>query len=126
LFSLTVTAIVLAGAGCANRRSQPQGKPTAALILVFDRGKLVQTHRLTDDKQVATLEAFFPDYQKRPASDTAEGWKWGYLVYLDFAGGLSVRLAVSPPAREEASWSAGHGDFPVKGDFHAFVAGLAR
>jgi hypothetical protein len=126
LLSVVITVIVLAGAGCANRRSVPEGKPTAALILVFERGKLVRTHQLTDDKQVAALEAFFPDYQKRPTSDTAGHWKWGYLVYLDFADGLSVRLGVSPANREPASWSAGHGDFPVEGDFHAFVAGLAR
>jgi hypothetical protein len=125
LLSVVVTGVVLAEAGCANRSSVPQGKPTAALILVFDKGKLVRTHRLTDDKQVVALEAFFPNYQKQQASDTAEGWKWGYLVYLDFARGLSVRLAVSPPNREATSWSAGQGDFPVEGDFHAFVAGLS-
>jgi hypothetical protein len=126
LLSVIVTGIVLLGGGCANPRSEPQGKPTTALILVFREGKLVRTHRLTDDKDVAAVEAFFPGYQKHPASDTAEHWKWGYLVYLDFARGVSVRLAVSPANREPASWTAGWGDFPVEGDFHAFVAGLAR
>jgi hypothetical protein len=126
LWAVIVTGIVLAGAGCANRRPVPEGKPTSALILVFEKGKLVRTHQLTDDKQVATLEAFFPNYQKRPTSDTAGHWKWGSLVYLDFAGGLSVRLGVSPANREPANWTAGHGDFQVEGDFHAFVAGLAR
>ena len=126
LLAVIVTGIVHLGAGCANTRFAPQGKPTAALILVFSKGKLVRTHRLTQDKDVAAVEAFFPGYQKRPASDTAGHWKWGYLVYLDFAGGVSMRLAVSPANGEPASWTAGHGDFPVEGDFHAFVAGLAR
>lgn len=100
-------------------------KPTAAVILVHDeRGKIVGVHRLTDAKQVAALESFFPAYQDRPTSRTAGGWRFGYQVYFDSGDGRSARLSVSLPSKESAVWSLGEGDLAVKGDFHKFVADL--
>ena len=100
------------------------GKPVAALILVYDQGKVAKVHRLTGSEQLDALEAFFPGYQGRPTSAIAAGWKRGYDVYFDFPDGYSIRLAVSSPRNRPTSWSAGRGDFEVRGDFHEFTAGL--
>jgi hypothetical protein len=117
------TLIVVAGVACEGKPA-PGGKPKAALVLVYDKGKVARVHRLTGDAQVAALGAFFPGYERRPASDTAAGWKRGYEVYFDFPDGYSVRLSVSSPQNRPTHWSAGRGDFEVQGDFHKFVAEL--
>ena len=102
----------------------PAAPPTAALVVVYDGGQEAKAYRVTGAKQVATLAAHFPGYEKRPSSDTAAGWELGYEVYFDYPDGVSVRLKVSSPNNRPVRWSVGRGDFEVEGDFHQFAAGL--
>jgi hypothetical protein len=118
-------AAMVVGFGCA-RKSSPSGKPSTALVIAYDQGKVAKIRRLTDEKKVAALAAFFPGYEKRPSSSVAAGWKRGYDVYFDFAEGFSVRLSVSSTKNNPAHWSAGRGDFDLDDDFHAHVAGLTE
>ena len=100
--------------------------PTAALVVVYDQGKVAKVHRITEAKQVAALAAHFPGYEKRPSSNTAAGWKMGYEVYFDYPDGVSVHLKVSSPKNRPIHWSVGRGDFEAEGDFHKFVADLGE
>lgn len=119
------TAAVRVGVSLAPAdRSAPAIPPTAALVIVYDQGKVAKVHRLTEAKQVAALAAHFPEYEERPAIDTAAHWKRGYEVYFDYPDGVSVRLTVSSPKNRPTHWSAGRGDFEAEGDFHKFVANL--
>ena len=102
------------------------GPPTAALVVVYDQGKVAKVHRITEAKQVAALAAHFPGYEKRPSSNTAAGWKMGYEVYFDYPDGVSVHLKVSSPKNRPIHWSVGRGDFEAEGDFHKFVAELVE
>jgi hypothetical protein len=118
----------LAAVGCerkADDKKADAGKKagSATIVVVGDKG-VAKTHLVSDAKKVAALEEFFPDYQKRPASNIAGGWRAGYYVYLDFPGGESVKLVVSPTTHEEVLWSTGRGDHAVNGDFAKFLAGL--
>lgn len=112
------------GWSIAADKAAPAAAPATALVVVYDQGKVVKTHRLTDAKQVAALAAHFPGYEKRPSSNTAAGWKMGYEVYFDYPDGVSVRLKVSSTKNRPIHWSVGRGDFEAEGDFHKFVAGL--
>lgn len=103
----------------------PADRPIGALIVVQDeRGIIVGTYPLTDAKQIEALEGFFPDYRDRPSSRTAGAWRPGYTVYFDTGDGRSLRVTVSPPSIEANVWTMNHGDLPIKGDFHKFVADL--
>jgi hypothetical protein len=104
----------------------PGTPPVAALVVVYDQGKVVKVHRLTEEKQVAALAAHFPGFEKRPSSNTAGGWMRGYDVYFDYPDGVSVRLTVASSTNRPTHWSVGRGDFEAKGDFHKFVAGLGE
>ncbi|HYO08298.1 MAG TPA: hypothetical protein VER17_04955, partial [Tepidisphaeraceae bacterium] len=85
----------------------------------------VKAVRVADPAKLAALDAFFPDYARRPRGNTAAGWIAGHHVYFDLPGGDTVRVAVS--ANDEgATWSAGQGDFDSRGDFKAFVAALPK
>lgn len=100
--------------------------PAAALVVVYEQGKIAKVHRLTEAKQVAALGAHFPGYEKRPTSHTAASWKMGYEVYFDNPNGVSVRLKVSSTKNRPTHWSAGRGDFEADGDFHKFVVDLGE
>jgi hypothetical protein len=125
-------SVIAAAAGLAAvwavRADKPAlaDKPTAALVVVYDQGKVSKAHRLTEAEQVAALAAYFPGFEKRPSSDMAAGWKMGYEVYFDYPDGVSIRLSVSSPRNRPTYWSVGRGDFETKGDFHRFVAGLSE
>lgn len=107
-------------------KTAPAVAPATALVVVYDQGKVVKTHRLTEAKQVAALAAHFPSYEKRPSSNTSASWKMGYEVYFDYPAGVSLRLKVSSPMNRPIHWSVGRGDFEAEGDFHKFVAGLVE
>ena len=123
MITTLIALVAVLALGCRTRTvgPEPTVRPRSALVLVFNRGTLTATHRLTDEKQVAALEEFFPGYRKRPASDTAAGWKFAYLVYFDFPEGYSIRLMLPADAKV---WSVGRGDVEVKGDLQKFIGGL--
>ena len=81
--------------------------------------------RVADPERLATLEAFFPDYRKRPSSDLSGGWKAGYRVYFSFPGGETIRITVSENDGG-GRWTAGRGDFATNGDFKRFFEELSR
>ena len=76
--------------------------------------------RITNPAHIVTLESFFPNYRDRPQSGMAGGWEAAYYVYFDFRNGEAVRITVSADM-DSTSWSTGHGDFAVRGNFHEFV-----
>jgi hypothetical protein len=122
--SVAAAAAGLAVWAVAADKPAPAGQPTAALVVVYDGGKVPKAHRLTETRQVAALAAHFPGYEKRPSSDRAAGWEMGYEVYFDYPDGVSARLRVSSPRNRLTHWSIGRGDFEAEGDFHRLVASL--
>jgi hypothetical protein len=121
-----VLAAATAGLAVAWAVAADKPAPVAALVVVYDQGKVAKVHRVTEPKQVAALAAHFPGYEKRPSSAAAAGWEKGYEVYFDFPDGVSVRLMVSSPKNRPTHWSVGRGDFETEGDFHKFVAVLGE
>lgn len=105
----------------------PNEKPISALIVRQDvpsiEGGKLAAIRITDASQLATLEAFFPDYRRRPTSRIAGAWIAGYVVYFDYPMGHSIRVTVSEN-ENSAYWTVGQGDFQTRGDFRAFVDAL--
>jgi hypothetical protein len=79
--------------------------------------------RILNPQKIAALEAFFPNYQKRPTSERAGAWKEGYNVYFDYPDAESFRVTVSANG-DSAFWTMRGGDFETRGDFKAFVASL--
>ena len=63
--------------------SPVSGVSTTSAIRIMAPDKLVE------------LEAFFPNYHKRPSSDEVSGWIAGYEVYFNFPGGETVLVTVS-------------------------------
>ena len=62
----------------AAEKTAPAVAPATALVVVYDQGRVVKTHRLTEAKQVAALAAHFPSYEKRPSKTTPlRVGKWG-------------------------------------------------
>jgi hypothetical protein len=86
-----------------------------------DRVGEAKAIRILSPQKVAALEAFFPNYHKRPTSGRAGSWEEGYAVYFDYPNGESFRVGLSTNVDD---WSMGRGDFDTRGDFKAFVAGL--
>lgn len=124
-------AALLAAVGCepkpADKNVTGVKKAGSATIVVVGNKGVAKTYLVSDAKKVAALEEFFPDYQKRPQSDTAAGWKAGYFVYFDLPGGESVKLVVSPADFAKPQWTVGgQGDHPVKGDFAKFLTELGE
>jgi len=110
-------------------RSTAQDKKDAkelisVLVVAFDdEHKVAKTYRLTDKKQHAALEAFFPNYRSRPTGG-GNAWYPDYEVYFNFMDGETVRLEVTLK-RTPPLWRAfGRGDHELKGDFQKFVGGL--
>jgi hypothetical protein len=123
-------AVVLVVVGCdrkadAEKKGEGGQKAGSATVVVIGKKGVEKTYLVSDAKKVAALEAFFPDYQSKPKSDVAAGWKAGYFVYFDLPGGESVKLVVSPTDFAKPQWTVGgKGDHAVKGDFGKFVAEL--
>jgi hypothetical protein len=119
----TVLAVVLAVVGCEAKKGETKAG-SATIVVVGNKG-VTTTHLVFDAKKVAALEAFFPDYHKRPTSNISAGWKAGYFVYFDLPNGESVKVVVAPDNFAKPQWTVGgKGDFPVNGDFGKFVAEL--
>lgn len=116
LAALTVT-------GCGGSPAAPGAAGTATIVVIGNKG-VAKTHLVSDQKKVAALEEFFPNYRKRPTHPVSVGWAAGYFVYFDFPQGESVKLVVSPTTMQQVSWTMGQGDFPVKGDFAKFLSEL--
>ncbi|MDX1963406.1 MAG: hypothetical protein SFX18_09650 [Pirellulales bacterium] len=114
------------GMGWGLQNQAPDRPPSAAMILVYEIGKLTRTIQLHDAGKIAALAAHFPGYERRPTSNIAGGWKRGYEVYFNFPLGNTIRLDISSPMNHPQHWSLGDGDFDVEGDFHQFVLGLGE
>ena len=96
---------------------------TATVVVIGDKG-VAKTYLVSGKEKMAALEAFFPDYHKRPTSTVSAGWKAGYFVYFDFPDGESVKMIVSPTTHKQVLWSMGRGDHKVEGDFAKFLSAL--
>lgn len=111
-------------------KSKKADQPISALIVVegiISRQGVgeMKAIRIIDREKLSRLESFFPNYRKRPSSNEAAPWIARYRVYFNFPDGKSIRLTVSHNANARF-WSAGRGDFELKGDFNKFVASLQR
>jgi hypothetical protein len=67
---LVLATATLAVVPCATAQEKEAPKELkSALVIVFgnaEKGEVSKVHRLTDAKQLAALEAFFPNYRSRP------------------------------------------------------------
>src|SRR5262245_32835165 len=110
-------------------RSTAQEKKEAkelesALVVAFEKEKVSQVYRITDGKQLAALEAFFPNYRSRPKGKRGNAWVPDYEVYLNLSEGETVRLEVTL-RRTPPLWRAfGRLDHELQGDFRKFVSSL--
>src|SRR5262249_48277437 len=119
---------------CATAQGREAAKELkSALVVIFgdaEKGQISKVHRLTDAKQLAALEAFFPDYRNRPVGKGRPGfathgaWYPDYEVYFNFDEGETVRLEVTLRGYFPRWRAFGRGDHELKGDFRKFVSGL--
>ena len=78
---------------------------------------------LTDAEEIRELAAFFPRMGTGRESSRAGGWKERITIAFLTSSGETVHVSVS---RDLAFWSEGKGDWPVKGDFKAYVEKLRQ
>lgn len=130
----TIALLCVAVVPCATAQKPEAPKELeSALVVVFgnaEKGEVSKVHRLTDAKQLAALEAFFPDYRSRPIGKSRPGfaaggaWYPDYEIYFNFHEGETVRLEVTLPGYFPRWRAFGRRDHELKGDFRKFVAGL--
>ena len=114
--------VVIVVCGCS-RSTPPVPKTIAQRVIVIDRtGRgTSNTNSVTAPRDIAALEALFPQYQTRPESDTAAGYIAQYVFMFQLPDGSSIRV-VSDGDGE--LWSAGSGDFMVVGDLKKTLKSL--
>lgn len=78
---------------------------------------------VVDAKELSELETLFPEFGKRPKSDTAGSWIAAHRVYVTFSDGDTIRVITNPDGN---LWSTGNGDFATNGDFLGFVKRLKK
>jgi len=115
-----VAAITVCG---CSRPTTPVPETIAHRIIVIDRTVrgTSSTNSVTAPRDIAALEALFPQYQTRPESDTAAGYIAQYVFMFQLPDGSSIRV-VSDGDGE--LWSAGSGDFMVVGDLKKTLKSL--
>ena len=115
--------------GCVGNGGE-RGLPLAgeydkATITFYDyaAGAPPATHQFTVERpqELRELLAFFPQLGRK--SNRAGLWKAGAVVEIRKPGGEIVRIMLSGND-ELRTWSEGQGDWPVEGDFSAYVARL--
>ncbi len=123
-------AAVLLGVAVVPRSTAQEKKDAkelvSALVVAFDKKNVSKVYRITDGKELAALEVFFPNYRSRLPLVRSRAWYPDYEVYFNFPGGETLRLEVTLK-RTPPQWRAfdrGDGDHDMKGDFQKFVAGL--
>jgi hypothetical protein len=122
--------VALVSCATAQEKEAPKELESALVVIFGDAEKEVsKVHRLTDAKQLAALEAFFPNYRSRPVGKGRPGfathtaWYPDYEVYFNFHESETVRLEVTLLG-VFPRWRASRGDHELKGDFRKFIAGL--
>src|SRR5262249_4101668 len=127
----TATLAVVPGATAQEKEAAKELR--SALVIVFGdarKGEISKVHRLTDPKQLAALEAFFPNYRSRPLGKGKPGFAAGaawfpeYEVYFNFEEGETVCLEVALTGLYPRWRAFGRLDHELKGGFRKFVAGL--
>jgi len=114
--------VVIAVCGCS-RSTPPVPKTIAQRVIVIDRTDrgASSTNAVTAPRDIAALEALFPQYQERTESGTAAGYIAQYVFMFELPAGSSIRV-VSDGNGE--LWSTGSGDFMVVGDLKKTLKSL--
>src|SRR6266581_4560829 len=131
---LTAALLCVAIVPCATAQEKEAPKELeSALVVIFGdarKGEVSKVHRLTDAKELAALEAFFPNYRSRPIGKGKPGiaaggaWRPEYEIYFNFHEGETVRLEVGLKGLYPRWRAFGRLDHELKGDFRKFVTGL--
>lgn len=120
--SLLLFAVALLTFGRHTTAADAPEKPVSALI-VFDHNGQTTALRIAGERQLAILEAYFPNYQTQPESGEAGAWEAKYEVFINFKHGKTYRVLVSGNSRY---WSMERGDFELRGYFADYVTAMLR
>jgi hypothetical protein len=127
LVILTVCVILplsIATTYAVGKAAKPEFTKAAVEILIDAQGQPLAGKpvavTLTDAAEVAELAAFFPRVGTGRKSGRAAGWEVGVTITFLTVSGEAVKVSVSWNDNL-TDWSEGKGDWPVKGDFKAYV-----
>ena len=127
LFNTIIIVVALTMSASFAKEREASARARSAVI-VFEgeshRG-IAHNHAITitDGATLRALEAFSPEYEKRPSSRQSAGWKRGCRIYFNHAKGKTFAITVSKNGGG-AIWSTGNGDLATNGKFSEFVDAL--
>jgi len=130
IVTLAAIAALAMPTACSKAPQKAQFKDaTITLYMDLQSGKYVSDSKqatvlkVTDQKQLEALLAFFPEMDRGKEAWRAGGWETG--VEIKFAKRDGKAISVAAPHELEV-WSEGKGDWPVNGDLKAFLLKLQK
>jgi len=132
IVTLAAIAALAMPTACSKAPQKAQFKDaTITLYMDLQSGKYVPDStqatvlKVTDQKQLEALLAFFPEMDRGKESWRAAGWQAGVEIKFARPDGKTIRVSVS--SNDDLTiWSEGHGDWPVNGDLKAFLLDLQK
>ena len=132
IVTLAAIAALAMPTACSKAPQKAQFKDaTITLYMDLQSGKYVPDStratvlKVTDQKQLEALLAFFPEMDRGKESWRAAGWEAGVEIKFARPDGKTIRVSVS--SNDDLTiWSEGHGDWPVNGDLKAFLLDLQK